>query len=468
MLIITRSLSTYDFGVFQNIGDVLPYLLLFTTLIPEWATRYTARGIKDAARTSLIFNLLLSIPFLIIGFFLTPLFASIAGSRTIFFILAVIQIPIFYLKSSLEGTAGAKAPYLQGYNLIVHEVSNVTLGIFLVFFLKMGLIGVIVTLIGSNAIDVIFYTIWLIDELRPKINLSYLKSWLKISSSTIYKMIGMRLAGFDMILLIMLGGAVSRALFGVASILGGLVWYASVLQSALYPKLLSGGDKKDVEVSVKLMMLFAVPMCIGTITLSKSLLYILNPEYAEAYPIVYVLAVSALIACFISTLDIIILGTEKLDEKLKFKMKDLISSKFFILPSFSYLQAVIVIPVTYFLLKEVARTDLESAFYLSLIQFSVILIIFVFKFKLSRKCMKFELPSRSILKYFLASLLMAAFLSVFKQPPRIIPTFSIVFIGIALYFGVLILIDKEVRALIKAIYAVVSKMLGVKLSVLRI
>ena len=451
VIIVVRNLSPSEFGVWQNIADVLGYFILMNTIIPSWAGRYVARGMESAGKTSILINFAISIPLMLLCFLMAPVFAKIAGTNSIYYALASFQIVELYLKPAFEALANAKKPYLLGYDLAIHEITKLFFGFIFVAFLRIGLLGAIVTIILADLIDIAFYSIAFIDELKSNIKLNYISGWLKGSIISLYSMVGTSLSSFATIMLLILGGTLARAYLGAVSTIATLVTYASSLGVALYPKLLVGGKSEDVEASIKLTLMFATPMTFGILALAEHLLTILNPIYSIAKTILYIAALNSLIVCFTNIVDTIILGTEKVDAQAKFSMKDLRKSKLFLLPTFSYVYATIDLPILYYFLAYIAKSPFEKAFYFVLINFPISLMILIMKYKIAKKCLSFKFPLKTIAKYVLASTIMAFVVKPFglSLPSRISFIFALILLGIVVYFAILFMIDEETKALVR-------------------
>jgi len=43
VLMITRSVSTEEFGIWGNLSDVFSYFIILATVLPFWTTRFVAR-----------------------------------------------------------------------------------------------------------------------------------------------------------------------------------------------------------------------------------------------------------------------------------------------------------------------------------------------------------------------------------------------------------------------------------------
>ena len=61
VLMITRNVSTDEFGIWGNISDLSTYFILLSGVIPFWATRFVAREHAGSAKTGLVANLFVSV-----------------------------------------------------------------------------------------------------------------------------------------------------------------------------------------------------------------------------------------------------------------------------------------------------------------------------------------------------------------------------------------------------------------------
>jgi len=72
VLMITRTISEAEFGIWGNISDVLSYFTLLATVLPFWTTRFVAREHAGSARTGLVANIFISIASASIYLCITP------------------------------------------------------------------------------------------------------------------------------------------------------------------------------------------------------------------------------------------------------------------------------------------------------------------------------------------------------------------------------------------------------------
>jgi len=454
VLMITRNVSTEEFGIWGNISDIFNYFILLSGVIPFWATRFIAREHAGSAKTGFIANMFMSVAATSIYLTLIPIMLpilQISSAYAILYTIVSAQILELYIISALEAVLRAKQPQTIGYALLIFEVCKVILGFTLILQLKLGLQGALYSIIISQAIRIIFYVKLTAKEFKESIKWSYLREWLKASPINIYNIVGNRIAAFTLILLFVYGGELARGYHGAATTFTSIISYSSLLAFALYPRLLSGSRSEDVSVSLRLVMMFAVPMTVGVIVLSDSYLTILKVDFVEARPVLLLLAISVLCLTLSQVFDTVVLGTEKVDAKAKFAFRELIRTRLFFLFTIPYIESAVTLPATFFVLTSIAKTSLEAATYLALITLLAGLTMLVVRYAVARECFVFHFPWNSISKYVLASGIMATVLLVIPHPTRLSITIAFTILGAGMYLAVLILIDKEAKSLMKSI-----------------
>jgi len=465
VLMITRTTSTEEFGIWGNVNDLYNYFILLAGVLPFWTTRFVAREHAGSAKTGLIANIFISIASASIYLALVPSILSalqISSVYSILYIIVSIQMLERYITSALEAVLRAKQPQTIGYGLLISEVCKVILGFTLIIQLKLGLQGALYALIISYIIRIAFYIKLTAKELKEGVRWSYLKEWLKGSPIIIYNTVGNTIATFTLIFLFVYGGELARAYYGASVTIASVIGYSSFLAFALYPRLLSGSSPEDVSVSLKMVMMFAIPMIAGAIVLSDSYLTVLKFVYAEARQVLILLAINYLCVGISGVFNAIILGTERVDAKAKITFRELVKSRLFLLFTLPYFQSAVTLPTTFFILTSIAKTSLEAATYLALITLLTSSTILIVTYTIARKCLIFSLPWNSVLKYVLASAVMATVLLVIPHPTRLSITVAFTFLGTAIYIALLLLIDKETRSLAKSILQEATHILNLK------
>jgi O-antigen/teichoic acid export membrane protein len=457
VLMITRSVSPEEFGIWGNIGDLLAYFILLSGIIPFWATRFVAREHTGSAKTCLIANVLISIASVLVYLALLPTILSAfqVSTYAILYVVVSIQILELYTIAALEAVLQVIQPEVIGYSFLITEVCKVALGFVLIMILKLGLLGGILSIIIANIVQIAFYMKLAIKELRESMSWSYLKEWLKASPINLYNIIGGRITSFTLILLFIYG-ELARSYYQAAITIANIIGYSTSLAFALYPKLLSQTDTEDVSTSFKMVLMYAIPMTTGAIILSDSYLTILSSDYAEAKLVLPILVVTTFNASLSQVFNTIIMGTEKIDAKAKIPFKQLIKTRLFQVFTLPYIQSAITLPTTFFALFYMAKTQLEAATYLALIALIAESAMLVGRYAIAQKCLTFNLPLKSIAKYTIASSIMAAFLFAVPHPERLTSTIALTILGGTIYFATLATIDQETRELIRLIIAEVK------------
>jgi len=453
VLMITRTISEVEFGIWGNINDVSSYFVLFAGVLPFWTTRFVAREHAGSARTGLVANLLISIASASIYLALLPIILlalQISTAYTILYTLISMQILELYTISALEAVLLAKQPQTTGYGTLVYEVCKVILGFTLIIQLKLGLLGAIYSIISAFIIQIVFYIKLTAKELKGSVRWTYLKEWLKASPINLYNIVGNQVATFTLIFLFIYG-ELSRSYYGAALTIATVVAYSTFLAYGLYPRLLSESDIKDISISLKTVLMFGIPMTTGAMVLSDSYLTILGLVYRDAVPVLLLLAISALCSSLSQIFNAVVMGTERLDAKAKIPFRELTKSRIFQIFTLPYIQSAITLPTTFFALFYIAKTQLEAATYLALISLIVGIAMLVCRYIIARKCLTFNFPWKNVAKYIVASAVMAAPLLIISHPTRLLLTVGLTVLGGIIYFAILATIDQETRELTKSV-----------------
>ena len=450
-LIITRNVSIEEYGIFNNINDVLSYFTLVAMVIPFWVTRFVARRHPGSSKTGLVVNTIIATTAATLYIFMIPgiLHAlQICGEYLATYMVGVFLIIENHIVAVLEAILRSRRPETIGFGLFVFEVSKVPLVFLFIVILGMKLMGALIGLTLAFLIQIVFYLRYLMPLFKGKIRWDYVKEWFKASLLNIYNIVGGRILMLTNIFLFSVS-ELSRAYYGASQAISSIIGYSFYLAFALYPKLLSGGGEEDVTTSLKMVLMFAIPMTLGAITLSGDILSILNVSYRVAKPVLMALSLNAFLTTLSLVFGSIISGTEKIDVSAKISCKEIIKSKLFLSITLIYVQAAIVVPSTYLIFTSVSLDALTAAVYLASINVPANVIVMLAKYMIARKCLKFTIPWMNIGKYFIASLPMVLALYLLQTPVRLTVTVAKVLFGALIYFLILSMIDEETKRIIR-------------------
>jgi O-antigen/teichoic acid export membrane protein len=454
---IARLTSKEEYGIWFNVNDILTYFTILAGILPFWAMRFVARDEKGAAKTSLLANLVISVAATFIYLLLLPLITSalhVQKYMSIYLIIAA-QIIELHLLNAFEANLRAKKPQTLGYGLLIAETAKVLLGCILIFGRVLSpLEGAVTSLILAIAAQTIYYLKLHTEDLKQNVNWSYVKEWAKGSVANIYNAIGNQIAAFIFIMLFTYGGEAARSNYGAASQIANIITYSSFLAFALYPKLLAEKSSSDIAMSMKNVLMFAIPMTAGTIAIPDIYLTILKAEYRDAWPILIVLAVDSFIITISTLYSFVLYGFERFDEKAKIQFRELLRSRLFIAFSLPYIHSAITIPLTYHVLTSYTLDAVHSALAVAIINSAARFAMFLILYTMVHKIARIIIPWRNIAKYVFASAVMAGVLYALRETielTRVYQILGITVIGGIFYLALLAVIDTDTGILVKSI-----------------
>lgn len=449
-----------EYDLWFNINDILMYFTLLTGVLPFWVMRFVAREKEGAAKTGLLSNLAVSVTATIIYLSVVSMIISTLGitekygaQYLLLYFVASLQIIELYTLSLLEACLQASIPQTIGYGLFIQQFCKVIIGYVLIIQFRLPLLGAIIGTIAALALQITYYFKLLAKELKQRIKWEYMKEWLKGSMVNIYNVVGNQIAALIFIMLFVYGGEGARGRYGAATQIANVISYSSFLAFALYPKLLAERKREDITTSLKMVLMFAVPLTAGAIALSDSYITLLKEEYQDSAAILIVLAIDVLVLTISGIYTAVLLGIERVDENAKISFKELARSRMFIAFSLPYFHSAITIPMSFHILTTYATNQpLQAALSVGIINSSAHFAMFVLLYLMVRKIVKVDIPWTSIGKYVFASAVMATVLFVMPHPTRISLTLATTALGGIIYLALLMAIDKETRTLPKAIW----------------
>ena len=462
-LLLTRNLSKEEFGTWTNVFDLTSYFTILGGLFPFWAVRFMARRREGVTKAVVSSNFVVSVVaagvYLVLVFPVTAAL-GVSPALIILYVLASVQIVNVHLIGALESILRAKKPQVIGVGLLISEGVKVTLAYVIAVALGQILLGAMLGFLIGGLLQTVYYLKLLSPDLRHPIHWAYVKEWTKGSAAIIFGMVGSQLSSYIFILLFVYGGhGAARADYQTAATFAAVIGYASSLALALYPKLIAKGCFEEVSASLRLILLFALPMTVLATVMSSSLLTILDVSYSSASPVLVVLAVDALVVALVGFYQFVFMGTETLDEEAKIHLGTLVKSKIFKVHALSYLQAAISLPLALYILTILpADSSLLAFYFAAAILFThVILLALVYVWTI-RAC-QVAFPWLSVGKYLFASGVAGVVLFLLPHPTTVTLTLFTLIGGVGMYAAIIVVIDKYARELVMETIRQVPKVL---------
>ena len=464
-LIVTRRLTPEEFGEWGLIGALTGYVLMFNPLISYWNTREIARGV-DSGKTSLQSSLLFSFGAILVYLVIAKLVGSNVGVDFFVLFLAIMIIPVEFLKRSLTSITLGFKPQAAEYGLLSFEFTKIPIGLALIYFLDMGIEGVIITTTIASMSSIVILLIVARKKLQGKFQIKYVKKWAKLVWLPLYPRISSVFERSDVTAFTIISGSLTGlAYWTAANSISHLVNHSGKINRALYPKLLGGGRKEFFQENFVRVLYFAFPLTAMTLIFARPGLFLLNPLYEVAVLVVFALTPLTFLRTMQNVFSQALSGIEKVDTFEDSTFMDYVKSKLFVLPTLVNIQrgiSLLSLVVLLFILVQYGSTELELVIAWGIISSITQLPFTIYLGFLVYREFHPKLNYNAIIKYLVATVivfliiyvLMNEFLIYEKEIFVFLPNFLPFLIGSGVgYLGLTYLIDPKTRKLVKLVFA---------------
>lgn len=460
LLLMTRTLSTQQFGLWEVILDIVTFSSYPAGLLVYWATRDIARGLMRG-KTALVLNLAFSgvgiVVYLVLSFFTAgPIHA---GWGT--FLLAILLVPIAYWNQTSNAIVTGYNPVVGGYAVIFSEASKLAVAFPALVLFHAGIDGVILSLMAANFAQAASSTYLCSGALKLPLDLGAGRKWMAKSWLTSFSLIPYTVGIADTyVASLAAGGTVLVGYYQAAFSVATLAGYSSYLAVALYPLLLKGGKGSDElpSITLDLSLLFGIPLAAGAAALARPILFVLKPTYTEGSSAMMILAFAALLTTVAGLLDNTLWGKARIDLDESAGLRDYLRSDIFFVflvnigATAAYIGSVFFIVMASRLVGTPTQTTLD---FWAAAQLAVFAVFVGVRVPRVRRRTKLALERLSLLKYVTGAGLMAGFLiaagSLLDYSAKTLEfgeQLSLIgAIGVAIYFGFLFATDETFRRL---------------------
>jgi O-antigen/teichoic acid export membrane protein len=314
LVFMTRTLSAQQFGFYEVIVDLVTFAAYPAGLIAFWATRDIARG-KMFGKTAIVLNIVLSALGVAIYFGLSYFSATrIISANLATLFLAALLVPVAYLNWASNSVVTGHKPVVLGYAVIFSEVAKLAVAYPLLIVLKIGIDGVILSVMAANLAQSIASIALAGDALSNPVSFEVGKKWLAHLWLPMLTTLPLFLAVADTyVASLAAGDTVLVAHYQAAFSVAGLAGYSLYLSSAMYPLLLKGGSDEVTSTTLDLTLAFGIPMAVGAAVLASPILRVLNPVYLDASAALAIMALGALVITISTVFDQTLLGKDRVD-----------------------------------------------------------------------------------------------------------------------------------------------------------
>jgi len=468
VLIVTRRLSPEEFGTWTLLGTIIGYFLISERIISYWTVRQVSRG-QEVGKTSFLSSTIFSLGSVPLFVVFIYFMSSQSNSDLNSLLLGTILLPVFYISKTLGAINQGHRPQAISYGLMIFEITKIPAALALVFFLELGLNGVIIALFIAYVIRLIAQLHFAKTKIREKFKLKVLEHWLRISWVSLYAGSARLLTTFDIVVYSLITGSViGVAYYGASFAIANLVSYAGLISQGLGPKILASGSPEYARENLILTLYFAIPLLGITVTFAKAGLFALNPLYEEAYLTVIALAFLFFFRYVTSIFQTVLVASEKVDLEKNPKFLQLLKSKLFLVPSVAYIRTAIYLTtlVLFLTIFHSDFTEFELVTWWAVLGLSIEFPFFIFMWIYVTRNTKLSFPYMTTIRYLGATIafvfvfiLTSDFVITYQQSifdflPGVILQLAIC---IGVYLGITYLIDKRTRKLFGSIFQEITK-----------
>jgi O-antigen/teichoic acid export membrane protein len=466
-LIVTRRLSPEEFGTWGLIGGILVYPLIIQPVIGYWSTREIARG-ESTGKTSILTSGYFSLVSMLIYFLIICVISIETDASFDILLMAILLVPSLFINQTLTAINLGWKPHAVSFALVGFESIKIPIGFLLIYFLDLGIMGAIITTLVAQISSSIILAWYAKEKLTGKIQISYVKKWIKLSWIPLYGSTQNMILSLDVIIFTIITGSVIGISFWSAAItVANIVGHSGSVSQALYSKLVEGGKEKHLEENLITVLYFAIPLCSLSIVFAKPGVFTLNPLYVEAFPIVIFMSLKTLLVVIRGILDATLSGLEKVDANKESTVKNYLNSKLFFLPTIKNIHHgiyIISLIVVLWILSQNNIEDLDLVIYWSIIALIIQIPFTAYSYYLLKKNISFNISIFKVnitkylivsvgvfsISYFLIENFIVYEIEILKFLPNILLLvgFSTISYIVITYF-----IDSRTKKLIKSIFA---------------
>ena len=406
-VLVTRKLLPEEYGAWGVISGVLMYVVLIGTITSFWTTREISRG-RYVGKTQIIGTSFLTVP-AVIAYLLISFFLDYQTDVKIeHLLLASFLIPTNLFVGALQAINLGKHPQVISYGNLAFGISQIPNGIIFIYFLNMGIDGVILAVIISQIISILVLTFFAKDYLVGSFQYNILKKWFSLSWISLYPSIGMFLGpGLQITIFTIITGSLVGVAYWVASIVViGIISLSGLMSTAVYPKLLEGNNKSFIQSNLTHLFFVGILFTVIAISFGKHALFVLNPIYVDAYPVVIILSIGGFLVVIINLFKQMLTAVETVDLNEKSTKSEYLKSKLFTIHTAQNIASVITIillVIGLIVLSKINATDLNYLEYWAFVELVLEISFFFYLYIRIKRIFDFKFETVSILKYILVS-----------------------------------------------------------------
>jgi len=462
-VIVARRISTEEYGILQFYSTAITYFVLPGTVIGYWLTRDLGRG-RQLLMTGIMMNSLLGFFTSLSLWLVSVRFGGPVKLTTNELVAVVANLYLLYLSSTLDAASIGVVPVLQGEGLIVQEVVKIGAGWILIVLLRMELLGVLLSIDAGFLCKFVFMYLRMPSDARGRLDLSVAARWLKRGWVPFLVILPGLIGSADLLMFpLVAASTVPAAYLGLSKTLAAIILYANSLAITLYPKLLRGRGRTEIEDAFRIVMMVAVPMAAGMLSLALPITQLFGQNYAPAVAALQLLTIAAFFNVIKGLSLTILQGKEGVDVDPDRSLGDLLRSNLVvprlleILVQLAYVLVSLVL--TSYMWWNGSPPELMVTT-LAFVNLSMTIPLSLWMWKLSTKICAYSIPWTDFASYVVSAVVMATVVMAAYPAEMVAVTvyemglhlLFVVALGALVYFTTLLVINRRLRIELHSVF----------------
>ena len=295
--ILVRRLPPSDYAFYQTLTKRGTWIgSLIVLLLGGWIYRYNAQRIPGSWEASIVISLLSS------------LYAFSAGLLVAYYLhvsmyialLSGLAVSAFIAYVMMRQVLNALRPVRYAFLVVIYRLLYTSLVVLLVYFIGYGVIGALWSIIAASVVASFLGYTWGRRAKPPTSRWTgVIREWVRHSFVFLPSTIAQILASLDALIAYHFWGSrIVAAFFATLMVFSLIRESISAGASYVATYLLQGGEEEKSLQGLVALLALTIPLLVFVASYPTHILYLVNPRYAWAKPVIVFHAIYTLIAMF--------------------------------------------------------------------------------------------------------------------------------------------------------------------------
>ncbi len=295
--VLVRRLSPSDYAFYQTLTKRGTWIgSLIVLLLGGWIYRYNAQRIPGSWEASIVISLLS----ILYAFSSGLLIAYYLHVSMYIALLSGLAVSAFIAYVMIRQVLNALRPVRYAFLAIIYRLLYTSLIVLLVYFIGYGVAGALWSIVAAGAVASFLGYTWGKRAKPPASRWTgIVREWIRHSFVFLPSTIAQILASLDALIAYHFWGSrIVAAFFATLMIFSLIRESISAGASYVATYLLQGGEEEKSLQGLVALLALTIPLLVFVASYPTHILYLINPHYAWAKPVIAFHAIYTLIAMF--------------------------------------------------------------------------------------------------------------------------------------------------------------------------